>query len=105
MKQTVNLENFKKAFQEIRPNNFSNKGLEILFDYLEQIEDEIGEEIELDVIAICCDYAEESLSNIVDYYSINLEGEDDHEQAVRDYLENATNVVGFVNDKIIYQLF
>jgi hypothetical protein len=105
MYQTINLHDFRKAFHEIRPNNFSYEGLGILFDYFEQLEDEIGEKIELDVIAICCDYSEDSLSNIVDYYSINLEGEDDHEQAVKDYLENATNVIGFTKDKIIYQIF
>lgn len=58
MKQSVNEYDFVKAFEECRPNNFSRAGLFALYDYLEQLEDDIGEEIELDVIALCCEYAE-----------------------------------------------
>ena len=58
MKQSVNEYDFLKAFKECRPNNFSRAGLFTLYDYLEQYEDDTGEEIELDVIALCCEYAE-----------------------------------------------
>lgn len=37
---------------------FSRAGLQALFDYIGQIESETGEQIELDVIALCCDYTE-----------------------------------------------
>jgi len=106
MKTTVNFYDFKREFQAIRPNNFSNEGLVILFDYLEDYEQSTGEELELDIIALCCDYIEDSLSNIVDSYSIDLEGEDDHEQAVKDYLENETTLIGITTDgNFIYQVF
>ena len=58
MKQSINEYDFLKAFKECRPNNFSRAGLFALYDYLEQYEDDTGEEIELDVIALCCEYAE-----------------------------------------------
>jgi hypothetical protein len=58
MKQTVYLEDFRRSFQSIRPNNFSYEGLNTLYDYLIQSENDIGEELELDVIGICCDYIE-----------------------------------------------
>ena len=58
MKQSVNEYDFLKAFKECRPNNFSRAGLFALYDYLEQYEDDTGEELELDVIALCCEYAE-----------------------------------------------
>jgi len=35
-----------------RKTNFSYEGLEILFEYLEELEESTGEEIELDVIAL-----------------------------------------------------
>ena len=106
MKTTVYFEDFRREFEDCRPNNFSYEGLGILFDYLEEYENSTGEELELDVIALCCDYSEDSLSNIVDSYSINLEGEDDHEQAVKDYLENKTTLVGITEDgNFIYQNF
>ena len=60
MKQTINLNDFRNAFQSIRPNNFSYEGLEVLFDYCEDLEVSCNKEMELDVIWLCCDYAESS---------------------------------------------
>ena len=58
MKQTINEYQFKDAFQSSRPNNFSYEGLTALYDYLEDLEEDTGEEIELDVIGLCCDFTE-----------------------------------------------
>ena len=58
MKQNINEYQFRRAFETSRPNNFSYEGLKALFDYLEQYEEETGQELELDVIAICCDFTE-----------------------------------------------
>lgn len=58
MKQQVTFSMFVDAFRSIRPDNFSYEGLELLFDYFEQYEEETGHEIDLDVIAICCDFHE-----------------------------------------------
>ena len=59
MKQTVTFADFTDAFRNMgRKENFSYNGLKALFDYLEQLEEDIGEEMELDVIAICCEYTE-----------------------------------------------
>ena len=106
MKTTVTFYDFKREFKAIRPNNFTDEGLIVLWDYLEEYENSTGEEIDLDVIELCCDYSEDSLSNIVDSYSIDLEGEDDHEQAVKDYLEDKTTLVDITKDgNFIYQNF
>ena len=58
MKQNVYYEDFYKSFRSLRPNQFSNRGLHTLYNYLISYEDAIGEEFDLDVIAICCDYSE-----------------------------------------------
>ena len=56
MKQSVNMYDFERAFKNFeRMNNFSYDGLKALFEYLEDYEEDTGEEIELDVIALCCD--------------------------------------------------
>jgi|LGVE01.1.fsa_nt_gb phage tail tube protein FII len=57
MKQTITRGQFIDQFKTIRPGNFSYAGLNALFDYLEEWE-ECQEELELDVIAICCDFTE-----------------------------------------------
>jgi hypothetical protein len=58
MNKTVTLYDFRDAFQSIRPDKFSHEGLVALYDYLIQYEEDCGEEFELDVIAICCEFTE-----------------------------------------------
>ena len=62
MKSTVNLHEFRDAFDRFdcgeRRNTFTYEGLEALFNYLEAWEDGTGEELELDVIALYCDFCE-----------------------------------------------
>lgn len=59
MKTTINEHDFIEAFKDAgRENQFSREGLIALFDYLEELEQETGEETELDVIALCCRFAE-----------------------------------------------
>ena len=73
MKQSVNEWEFTDAFKNYfggqYKTNFSYEGLKALFEYLEEFEDGTGEEVELDVIALCCEYAEyDSLKEYNDYY-------------------------------------
>lgn len=79
MKTTVNNYQFHRAFEEMnRTTNFSYAGLNALFDYLEQYEEDTGEEIELDVIAICCDFTEyENLAEFQANYGTEYETIDD----------------------------
>ena len=59
MINTINKYEFSDAFQKMgRGDKFSYEGLIALFDYLEMLEDDIGEPIELDVISLCCEYSE-----------------------------------------------
>lgn len=59
MKQNVNFCNFQDAFHKCgRGTQFSYEALQALFNYLEELEEDMGQEIELDVIALCCEYME-----------------------------------------------
>jgi len=81
MYQQIDEYDFVKAFEEIRPNNFSRAGLFALYDYLEQYEEDTGEQIELDVIAICCEYSEyESLEEFQEDYGDDYQSIDEIEQ-------------------------
>ena len=76
MKQNINEYDFERAFNECRPNNFSYEGLKALFDYLEEYEEATGQELELDVIAICCDFTEyEDLKEFQGEYFDNVKGD------------------------------
>ena len=96
MKITVNIHMFRDEFRKCdRYDSFSYEGYEVLFDYLEELEESCGEEWELDVIAICCDWAEEPLQDILDNY--NLESLEE--------LEEQTTVLHVQGDMYIYQAF
>jgi hypothetical protein len=109
MKTTVDKYDFRKAFLVIRPENFSLIGLDVLFEHLEQLEQDTGEEMELDVIALCCDYNEDTWQDIAVNYSIDLsdcEDEDDKIKVVREYLEENTFLAGeSYNGAFVYQAF
>ena len=78
MKQNVSEYDFIDGFMKIRPNNFSRNGLQCLYDYLIELEDDIGEEIEFDVIALCCDFSEyKDLNEIKEAYSTEFEDIED----------------------------
>lgn len=54
----LNVYQFRDLFNEIRPDNFSYDGLGALYEYLSDLAYSIGEPIDVDVIGICCEYAE-----------------------------------------------
>jgi len=69
MFNTINQNDFTHAFISLRPSNFSYEGLLALYDWFEEYEDSAGSQIELDVIAICCEYSEyDSLKDFQDDY-------------------------------------
>lgn len=98
MKQTIGLSQFTDAFTAIRPSNFTYQGLEILFNGLEELEEDTGEELELDVIALCCDFYEMTTNEIIQSYSHMMDAErledDDALSYVEDWLNNQTWVLG-----------
>jgi hypothetical protein len=102
MIQTINVSDFRDAFRACgRKDQFSYEGLGILFDYLE----EIDPDFDLDVIALCCDYSEDSPEDIAEAYGIDLPEDQDeieHKEIVRDYLDNHTTVVGETATGFIY---
>jgi predicted ArsR family transcriptional regulator len=106
MKQTIDLCDFERAFHNLRPDNFTNNGLAVLFEYLEELEQDTGEEYELDIIALCCDFSEDSWESIADSYSIDLddcEDDDEKEETVKEYLIDEGVFVGEVSGGFVYR--
>ena len=71
MKTTINEYQFEQAFVKAgRGEQFSREALKALFEYLEEYEDSTGEDIELDVIALCCEFTEyEDIEDFQSAYS------------------------------------
>jgi hypothetical protein len=110
MKQAVNFSSFIDAFRAYdRYDQFGYQALRVIFDFLEQYEQDCNEELELDVIAICCEYDSNHYKDIADNYRIDLSDangdEDDEKQIVLDYLNDNTMVLGETDCEIVYQCF
>lgn len=110
MKTSINFSQFCDAFRDMNRNeNFSYEGKRALFDYLEQYEEECGCEVELDVIALCCEYSEDDMDTIIADYGIDVsEAEDDEEKAeiVAEYLNDHTiNLGQLSNGSFVYAQF
>ena len=108
MKTTVSNHDFVEAFRAYdRLDNFSFEALDLLFSYFEEYEESTGEEIELDVIAICCDFIEADTDDIIAEYRLDVEGLDDDEklEAVRDYLNDNTTLIGETASGFVYSVF
>jgi hypothetical protein len=60
---------FVDEFKKIRPDNFSYEGLHALYDYLDDLSYDMGQAIEFDPIAICCEFREyESFKQLQEDY-------------------------------------
>lgn len=105
MKKTINLYDFREAFRTMgRGNQFSYGGLEELFNYLENYEEDTGEEIELDVIALCCDYSEQSHEEVAKSYDIPTDGldEEDMMEQVENFLQEAGAFVSRTDEGVLF---
>ena len=100
MKQYISKYHFTNWFlsSDTYKNNFSYEGLNSLFDYLEQFEEDMGKEIEFDPVAICCEYSEyENFEEIKNNYDCIENYED---------LENNTSIIEIENtNRLIIQDF
>mgnify|MGYP001323941412 CR=1 FL=1 len=109
MKQAVNQYEFEQAFRACGRfggdhDNFSYEALDLLFYFFEELEEDTQTEVELDPIAICCDFTEATRAEIIDNYDcgdrllILERPQDDPEEisseAVAEYLGNRTLYVG-----------
>ena len=101
MYEIMNKYGFVEAFVNniVYRNNFSYRGLEKLFEYLEDLEEDLGEKIEFDLIAIACEYTEyEDIKEFIECHNYDVEREDyddeeDYKSAVFKYIRNQTTLI------------
>jgi hypothetical protein len=106
MKETLNT--YEIADRLFRDENasFSYAGAHALAEYLEQLEEDTGEEMEFDRVAIRCDYSEHSslVDWAGDYFSgdwkesLSIEpedSEDENDEAIRDYIRDHGTLIEF----------
>ena len=96
----VTEDNFRNTFLASAnySENFSYDGLTALYDYFEELEDDIGQTIEFDLVGIAGEYSELTIDELRDNYSINKNID------VIEYLQERTQVIEIENsDRVIIQ--
>src|ERR1035437_10904812 len=86
MISTVTFFKFEDSFSDTYKNNFTYEGKKALFDYLEEYEESTGVQIELDPVALCCEYSEyDDLKDLQANYSDikSMEDLEDHTQVIK----------------------
>ena len=115
--QTVNPSDlYHMACRMDRGDNFGYNGWRAIGDYLESLSDDLGEDIEVDIVGICCDYAmAESADDFAEQYqgfmdSIDPEdwgdmGEEERLALVSEYIGDNGSLVVCEEDLIIWSGF
>lgn len=106
MKTIITQHSFFDAFRAHgRESQFSSHALRALFDYLERFEEDTDIELELDPIALCCEWAEypTALDAAKDYGY--LEGVDSKDEYPIEWLMNQTDVVQVWENGVLIRKF
>lgn len=108
MKQTLSWDEVRRGIWNVYDHQFSWDAAARLADYYDDLEQDIGEEIEFDAVAIACDWSEYAYKkDLLDVYGHLLnddwEDEDDDEkaEAVLEYLKDNTYVIEFLGGYLV----
>jgi hypothetical protein len=100
MKQTISRHDFAELFEQYnRKENFTYNGRLALFNYLEELEEDTGEQIGCDVIGLCCEYSEyaSALEAVKEYTA----DDSDSEEEAATFLRDRTTLIEFDGGVII----
>ena len=88
-----------------REDQFSYPALKALFAHLEEMEAESSNQIELEVIARCCEYQESTVDEIFEKYDLDVDEVPDT-QALKLWLQERTDVIAWVaEDRVLFAAF
>ena len=112
MKTTLTTSQIVNALGTDKNANLSYQGASALAEYLEHWEESTGQEMELDVVAIHCDYSEHpSLHAWADDYFADwrnalslpegMAGAEEEEEAIREYIREHGDLIEFEGGVIV----
>lgn len=100
--KTLTLWEFEREFRDFGRDNFSKEGYRYLYDMLDEAD------VELDVIAVCCEWTEESVGDLWEDYGHLVGGgefADEAFQALVEALADETMVVPLGNGGYLVACF
>lgn len=107
--QTVDFNLFDQAFiQAGRKDNFSYTGLQLLWDILDSYYSNPDENIELDVVGLCCEFSEDTLKEFIYNYAGAEDNFNEAKQEIDlDYLAEylVKNLDNILKDKEIIKTY
>jgi hypothetical protein len=105
MKETLSTNEVAERLLADENANWSWAGAQALAEYLEELEESMGEEIEFDRVAIRCDFsqrdslqewAQDYFTNYIDRHCIEKDmDEDEIDEAIRDYINDHGTLIEF----------
>ena len=100
--ENIFIESFRQCGRE---SQFSYHALRALFEHIERIEEDTDTELELDPIALCCEWAEypTALDAAKDYGY--LEGVDSKDESPIEWLSNRTDCVRVWENGVLIRQF
>ena len=97
IKKNINFTDFCDSFSDSYKNSFTYDGKRALFDYLEALSENMRQDIELDIIDLCCSYTEyKSLEELQANYSDVKDFEDLSNHTIVIPVENAMKTDSFI---------
>lgn len=105
--ETLSTHQIVDALRRDENAGWSYEGAKALADYMENLAEDLGEPIELDVVAWRCDFSEyETLGMIADEYddmpqADDYDDPDEWEEAALSWLQDRTTVLDFEGGYII----
>jgi len=103
--KTISESDFIAEFKKYnRQDNFSITGLRHLFESLKNLSDDMGEPVELDVIALCCEFNEDYIDDVIGNYSIDIPAinNDDKQEVIFNHLKDDDQGVNIITE--LFQL-
>jgi len=93
MKNTITEDAFMREVEQwdTRREQFSSNGWRAIFRYIGQVDEDTGTDTELDIVAICCEFAEHesAIEAVREYQPDDMRDE----KAAREWLEERTTVL------------
>lgn len=105
MYKTINEYEFINEFENMnRADNFSRSGLSTLWEMMEEYEEQTGIDMELDVIAICCQFSEYTIDELATDYDFIKEALADGDEidvngTVEEALDNTGAYYRWIDDE------